>query len=183
MISFENKIIIKNMSKITIVDVNDNIIGSEERDLVTKNKKIRRIVRVIVRNRKNEYLLQFRSASKNIFPLTYDQTVGGHVEEGESYEQAAIRETKEEIGVSVKASELKEIAHFYCEETFNDIFIREWNKLYLLEFDNLDYMANEDEVKQMEWKTEKEIDELFNNNIEKLSGGFRYVWTYLRSNK
>lgn len=52
---------------------------------------------VCITNDKGEILLQKRSAKDNIWGLP-----GGALEIGESIEEAAIRETKEETGLSVK---------------------------------------------------------------------------------
>src|SRR4051812_35133371 len=45
-------------------------------------------------------LLGLRAPSKNVWPGHWD-TIGGHVEAGESLEEALIRETREETGVTL----------------------------------------------------------------------------------
>ena len=45
-------------------------------------------------------LLQQRAATKKIYPLLWDVSVAGHVNAGESLLAAAIREVKEEIGLT-----------------------------------------------------------------------------------
>ena len=52
-------------------------------------------------------LLQKRSLNKEIFPGFWDVSVAGHVSAGESILDGAIREVKEEIGLDIKASDLK----------------------------------------------------------------------------
>ncbi len=168
------------MSKIAVVDINDKVVSEAERDLVTEKKWIRRIVRVIVYRENGDVLLQLRSANKNIFPLTYDQTVGGHVNEDEDYIDAAVRETKEEIGLVIPPKKFKEIAHFYCEETYENIFIREYNILYKYLYKGGNLNKSDLEVKSLDWISPAKIDELFENNVEKLSGGFRYAWLYYK---
>jgi isopentenyldiphosphate isomerase len=48
--------------------------------------------------------LQKRSSRKRIQPGKWDSSVGGHVDPGESYEQAAERELAEELGVQLATS-------------------------------------------------------------------------------
>jgi isopentenyldiphosphate isomerase len=54
-------------------------------------------------------LLQKRSANKDTHPGQWDTSVGGHVGYGQSYEETALRETEEELGLKVAASDLREI--------------------------------------------------------------------------
>ncbi len=56
---------------------------------------------------KQRILLQKRSISKDIQPGRWDTAVGGHVDEGEDFLSAALRELREELGVSVAAGELR----------------------------------------------------------------------------
>ncbi len=83
---------------LTIVNENNEVIGQS--DLVTANEQglLRRTIRVFLFNNKKELLLQQRSA--HVFqPLLLDQSVGGHVDMGESYDETAVRETEEEMGL------------------------------------------------------------------------------------
>jgi isopentenyldiphosphate isomerase len=56
-----------------------------------------------------EILLQQRSHKKAIHPLLWDVSVAGHIDAGESFETAAIREAQEEIGIDLDVSDLKHI--------------------------------------------------------------------------
>lgn len=80
-----------------IVDENDKVIGKDIRDLVHKNFQIHRGVHVLVINSKGEILIQKRSSNKSYYPGYYDASVGAQVQSGESYEDAAKRETQEEL--------------------------------------------------------------------------------------
>jgi len=73
------------MSKIVVVDENDNVIGSEEKEVALHNGLIRRVVRIFVFNSKGELYLQRRSAGMVTYPNTWDQSAGGHVDVGETY--------------------------------------------------------------------------------------------------
>jgi len=55
-----------------------------------------------VRNRRGEIFLQRRAKTKTIQPGKWDTSVGGHLKVGESFEDAAARELKEELGVGIE---------------------------------------------------------------------------------
>ena len=67
-----------------------------------------------------EILLSQRAASKSIFPLLWDVSVAGHIDAGESIINGAIRETEEEIGLTIKANALKKIGINTCMQTYGD---------------------------------------------------------------
>ncbi len=81
-----------------IVNENDEVIGRDTRENVHKNHQIHREVHVFVLNSRGDILVQKRSAKKDDRPGYYDASVGAQVSSGESYEQAAKRETEEELG-------------------------------------------------------------------------------------
>lgn len=87
------------MVKINIVNENDESIGAEDKDFAIEQGLIHQVVRIFVFNDKNELYLQKRGANQT-FPNTWDQSAGGHVDEGETYEEAALRELQEELGIS-----------------------------------------------------------------------------------
>ncbi len=59
-----------------------------------------RVVHVLVFNDKGDILLQKRSMSKDVAPGRWDTSVGGHVNSGETPEEAVKREMEEELGIS-----------------------------------------------------------------------------------
>ena len=63
---------------------------------------------VLVYNQENKIFLQRRSNAKQLFPGRWDLSATGHVQAGESREEAAIRELEEELGLRVERLTLRE---------------------------------------------------------------------------
>jgi len=79
-------------------------------------------------------LLSQRAASKSICPLLWDVSVAGHVDSGETIIDAAIRETKEEIGILVLEKNLKKIGVSKCFQTYaNGIIDNEFHHTFISE--------------------------------------------------
>ncbi len=84
-----------------IVDEADLVIGTASRAEVHGDPSlIHRVAHVLVFNTDGSLYLQKRADSKEVQPGKWDTSVGGHVDSGEDYIEAAIREMHEEIGVS-----------------------------------------------------------------------------------
>lgn len=100
-----------------VVDEQDHVVGRATRAEVHARGLLHRAVHVFVIGKKGQLLLQKRSMLKDVHPGTWDSSVAGHVDAGESYEQAAVRELEEEMGIVVDAPP-QELRHIKpCEGT------------------------------------------------------------------
>lgn len=86
-----------------IVDENDAVIGARPRDEVHARDLRHRAIHVQLFNSAGEVFLQKRSIWKDRSPGKWDSSTAGHVDAGETYEQAARRELMEEIAVEAGA--------------------------------------------------------------------------------
>jgi len=84
-----------------IVNEKDEVIGQKPRKEVHSSNMIHRGVHVFVFNSKGEILLQKRSMKKDKYAGFWGD-MAGHVDAGEGYEESAVRELKEEIGIDAK---------------------------------------------------------------------------------
>lgn len=90
------------MEYLDVVDENDQVVGRASYNDIYKKLLSHRIVHILIYNDKGEMAIQLRSKNKVFLPLHWSTSVGGHVQAGESFEQAAKRECREEIGAEVQ---------------------------------------------------------------------------------
>lgn len=84
--------------RLAIVDENDQVVGSGYRRDIHANGLRHRAVHVLIEHPDGRILLQKRSRMKDVNPGAWDTSAAGHVDFGESYEDAAYREVQEELG-------------------------------------------------------------------------------------
>ena len=112
-------------------------------------------------------LLQQRAASKVICPLLWDVSVAGHIDVGETMKQAAVRETKEEIGLTISESELKKIGAFECFQSYNNgIIDNEFHNTFICELKVHinELIPQEDEVEALKLVSFEEFEVLLKNS-------------------
>lgn len=90
-----------------VVDENNVLTGKTlPRSEIRKNGLWQRASHVWIYNSKGDLLLQLRARDKKLFPGLWDISASGHVMAGETPEEAAIREVKEEVGLDISKSDL-----------------------------------------------------------------------------
>lgn len=84
-----------------LVDTSGNVIGQATRsECHNGSKLLHPVVHLHVFNSEGSLLLQKRSPNKDIQPDRWDTSVGGHVDLGETIEEALRREVREELGIT-----------------------------------------------------------------------------------
>lgn len=84
-----------------VVDRDDKVIGATDKETAHTTGELHRVAAVFVFNRQGELYVQV-----HIRDGKWDHSVGGHVQKGESYGQAAAREAKEELGITQPLTEI-----------------------------------------------------------------------------
>ncbi len=82
-----------------ICDENDRVIGQARRADVHAQKLLHRAVHIWVFLPDGRLVTQRRSASKDEYPLALTSSASGHLDSGEDYQTAAVRELGEELGL------------------------------------------------------------------------------------
>ncbi len=84
-----------------LVDTGGNTIGKATRkECHSGSKLLHPVVHLHVFNEAGELYLQKRAMNKDIQPGKWDTAVGGHVDYGETIEEALRREAREELGIT-----------------------------------------------------------------------------------
>lgn len=96
----------ENDEMLEVVDDNDQVVGLEERKKIHEDGLLHREVHVIFVTPQKEIIFQHREKDKASWPDSLDATAGGHVDRGEDYITAALREGREETGIEISAKDL-----------------------------------------------------------------------------
>ena len=139
------------------VDQHNQPIGPITREIAHQSPdKFYRAIFVLVKNQDDQILIQKRSATKDLFPNYWDLSVGGHVNYGATYEQAAARELEEELGIKAAQQDLKFLGEVLVHmPSSNEVFhVFE----YQLKADDKIKLSPE-EIDQMQWMSISDIKE------------------------
>lgn len=117
------------------------------------------VVNVWIVNSKNEVLLAQRSIKKDLWGGLWECSASGAVLAGEDSLQGALRETEEEIGVTLLPSEAVLLESIIREDNFRDSFL--FKKDIYIENLKLD----SEEVADAKWVTEQEYIDMCNQGL------------------
>ena len=136
---------------VIVVDKDNKETGVVPRREMRAGRLRHRATYILVFNSKGELFVQKRTQSKDVFPGYHDVAAGGVVLAGESYEEGAVRELEEELGV--KETPLTSLFDFYYE----DEHIRLWGRSFSCVYDG-ELLLQEEEVESGEFMN---VDEVF----------------------
>lgn len=155
---------------LAIVDERDQVIGSKTRREVHLEGLRHRAVHILVFDHSGHVCLQKRSQNKDINPGAWDTSAAGHVDFGESYESAAVRELREELGIS-SIEPLISIGRLdACEQTgweFVQVFAIKAKR---------DLSPAPEEIEMLQWVSLEDLGRLLIDDTVHLTRSFRRVW-------
>lgn len=155
-----------------VVDMDDQVIGQERRDVVHRDDLLHRAVHILVFNKRKEIFLQKRSMLKDKCPGLWDSSAAGHLNAGDDYEPTAVRELKEELGVT---AEVQEILRLTPSENTGWEHIA----LFLARHDGaVSYPCSEVETGM--WLGMEELDRWMRNRPAQFAPGFIECWWAFR---
>ncbi len=145
------------MELFDLYDVNRKPLG---KTMVRGEKQLkdtfRLVVHVCIFSTDGKMLCQKRVASKKVFPNLWDVSCGGCVDAGETSLHGAMRETQEELGLTLPRDTLPSLTvHF--NYGFDDVYC------VTMDVDLSDVKLQAEEVSAVQWLTRQEIFDMLDN--------------------
>jgi isopentenyldiphosphate isomerase len=132
-----------------VIDESYKTLRIVDREIVVKDNLKHKVVFIILKNSKNLYYVMQRSKNKEIYPMLWNMGAGGGVQAHESYENAAKREFKEELGIE---AEPRFLFNFDYKCSIDDYK----SKVFLV-FSDLEVILDKVECHDGSWKSKQEI--------------------------
>ncbi len=136
-----------------IVNDADEVVGSARRSEIHAKRLLHRSVHAMVFDFSGrKILLQKRSLLKDSYAGKYTTSCSGHVDSGESYEEALVRETREELGIETRLEDYEFVGKISARRETG----YEFTKVYILKHEG-PFKFPPREVDSLEWMQEGEF--------------------------
>lgn len=158
-----------------IVDADDRVVGTEERSRVHARGLKHRSVHILIFDSSGRLFLQKRTATKDSAPLSWDSSAAGHLESGETYDEAVLRELDEELGVKLELVPERLLKIDARPETG-----WEFTRVYRLVHDG-PFVLNAAEIECGEWANPTAITRRIEERPDGFASSFVFIWQCLRN--
>jgi len=138
---------------VDLVDERNRVVGQALRREVRARNLLHRGVGILCFDPRGRIHVHRRTETKDVFPGMYDMFVGGVVQSGESYDAAARREIREELGIEGPQPRFL-FTHLYQGERN-----RSWIHVYRVEWGGAVRLQAE-EIVWGDWVEPEELDRL-----------------------
>lgn len=156
---------------VVVVDEQDNVIGNAPLAEVLEKGLYHRIVSVHVQDEGGAMLLQLRSPHVRLYPNSWDQAAGGHVDEGHTYESAALAELEEELGITDVPLRIVDTYRYRGKE--GEASINQFVRVYLVTVSRDSQIHIEPkEITTVQWFTLDELRMLVHEQPEHFTPGY-----------
>ncbi|MDR2982373.1 MAG: NUDIX domain-containing protein [Puniceicoccales bacterium] len=161
-----------------VVDADDRVIGQNIRSEVHRLKLMHRAVHVFVFDSNGRVYLQKRSMLKDTCPGLYTTSCAGHVDAGETYDIAVVRELDEELGIRLPLGALPQLLF---KESPREEIGWEFVQVYRLDWTG-GITPNPVEISGDWWGGAEELDAWMLRDPEMFSPSLSYLWQIFRKN-
>jgi isopentenyldiphosphate isomerase len=159
------------------VDENDNEIGVAMLPEVWQKGLYHRIVAVFVFDDRGRMLLQLRGPDVKAYPNHWDQAAGGHVDEGQSYQDAAMNELAEELGL--EGITLAVMGTHRTNDKDGERIVNQFERVYKAEIHHDTTLKPElSELTELRWFTSEEFKQLRTDQPDTFTPGLLYDMDY-----
>ena len=157
---------------ISVVDDSDKVIGDTSRKEAHEKGLLHREVYVYLMNAKKQVLLH-RRADNHL----WDHSSSGHFPNKQNYEEAALREFEEELGIKLELSELKEIGLEKLRTEKPQKTNYRFAKVFLVRKDILldEFDIDKSEVEEIRYFDRTELNELLDSPDKIMTGSSKKV--------
>jgi isopentenyl-diphosphate Delta-isomerase len=153
-----------------VVNERDEVIRRATRREVHATGLWHRAVHILVFDRQGDVFLQKRSMLKDLSPGLWDSSCSGHLDAGEDYDAAALRELGEEIGVRPETPPTRWFRIDACEPTGWEFV---W--VYRLRYDG-PITVEPLEIQYGEWVAPAEVTARVAARPEQFCPSFKLLW-------
>lgn len=157
-----------------VVNERDEVIWRAPRSEVHARGLLHRAVHVLVFNARGELFLQKRSKTKDREPSRWGAACSGHVDSGEDYDTAAMRELGEELGWKPVTPLQRILRIEACRETDQEFV---W--IYRCNGEG-PFTLNAEEVETGGWFSREQIERWLAERPAEFTTAFQLIWRLLR---
>jgi isopentenyldiphosphate isomerase len=156
-----------------VVNERDQVIDRKPRSMVHRLGLLHRAVHVLVFNSRGQIFLQKRSMKKDRQPGLWDSSASGHVDSGEDYDTTAVREVREEIGLTLPQAPTRLFKIDACAETDQEFV---W--VYRCESEG-PFELNADEIERGDWFSPSDVTQWMARQPEEFASALLFIWKKL----
>lgn len=169
------------MAKLVIVNENDEELGLEDAAKCHLGKGIlHRALTVFIFNSENKLLIQKRSKSKLLWPLTWESSCSSHPLSGEDYIMAGKKCVKREIGVNCN---LEILGKFQYQAKYRDVGSENEVCALLVGFHHGDIRPNSEEIAEWVWVDHMILTNDLDERSEKYAPWLRIALRYYKNSR
>jgi isopentenyldiphosphate isomerase len=153
-----------------VVNDRDEVIERRPRSEVHRLGLKHRATHVLVFNARGEVFLQKRSRMKDRQPGVWDSSASGHLDTGEDYDACAVRELREEIGLTISPPPQRLFKIEACEETDQEFV---W--VYRCQHDG-PFTLHPEEIEEGGWFVPAKVTRWMKDRPQDFASALRLIW-------
>ena len=159
-----------------IVNGGDEVVGSAPRSEVHSKGFLHRSAHILIFS-SGCILLQKRSRSKDLYPGRYTTSCSGHVDSGEDYETASLRELREETGIVARPEDLAFLGTLPpSKETGN-----EFTSVYTMQIPRtFKFTFSPEEIEGFKWVKVEEFEKMLQVDASAFTPSFVKVYAFYK---